>query len=428
MSSGGQSPPTLDAINSRFLSRGGASVYSRAVSKSALFAVAATLAACSLPEAPPSPTLTTLLDVQALYAEDKEPSYRIAVDSSLPGGIPIGDLMSRDKVLTLHTTWAEGYNAAYVVTEVWSDFDEIWVQPAYVPVTGGQPLSMPWRPIFSVGPDSRFYSPYWQIVFFEVPAGVTVDSITSAEQVRDGGYPLYPDVGRVLVMTPAAVTVQALDVGSGPIPTGDREIQQGWLAGKPGDYLAFQSADLRWNEQLVVEEVPIYHFVARASDGSLVQLPIPTVAGTGPPYSNTPAPITPNPTNPPTFTSRYAGYWRLYTVVLPPEARVFAPPVRGDIAAKIGEAAPDFPLEGYSPEIEAATEPEVRLTAGKVALTPACFMGTLDDLDPTNYPQACRWLDSQQNIERYLNPALIQRTNVTVTCPFVSFRDMAVSP
>ena len=63
-----------------------------------------------------------------------------------------------------------GYGAAYVVTEVWTDFDELWVQPAYVPVKGWsagkpQPLTLPgpWEPIFSVGPGSRFYSPFWQI-------------------------------------------------------------------------------------------------------------------------------------------------------------------------------------------------------------------------------------------------------------------------
>ena len=105
-----------------------------------------------------------------------------------------------------------------------------------------------------------------------------------------------------------------------------------------------------------------------------MQLPIPTVAGTGPPYSNTPPPFSLNPTTPaggPAFTSHYAGYWRLYTVVLPPEARVFAPPARPDVAADLRQAAPDFPLyEPYSDTIINATEPVVRGVAGMVALEP----------------------------------------------------------
>jgi hypothetical protein len=408
------------------------------VSKWGVVAVAvAVTVGCSQPDAPLSPAVFTLFDVQALYAEGHDGDYRIAVDSSLPGGIPIGQLMSAEGVLKVHPTWAEGYNAAYVVSEVWTDFDELWVQPAYVPVKGWNQgvragLTMPWQPIFSVGPRSRFYSPFWQIIFVDVPDDTMPESLTSAEQVLKSGYPLHPDLGRVMVMYPGQVTIEQLDVAGYVIPAGGAMPRQGWVDGARGSYLEFQSAGLGWDDRLVIDEIPIYHFVARANDGSLVQLPIPTVAGTGPPYSNTPPPFTQNPTTPaggPTFTSHYAGYWRLYTVVLPPEARVFAPPARPDVAAALQQAAPEFPLyESYSPTIVSATEPTVRGVAGMVALDPTCFAGDVYSLEPGNTPDPCRWLDSQQHIEQHLSPALIQRTNVTVTCPFVSFRGEAVAP
>jgi hypothetical protein len=392
---------------------------------------------CAQPDAPPSPAVFTLFDVKALYDEQVPDTYRIAADSSLPGGIPIGEMMRSDGTLTVHPTWAEGYSAAYVVTEVWTDFDELWVQPAYVPVTGWtqgarNPLTMPWQPIFSVGPGSRFYSPFWQIIFVDVPDGTPPESLTSAAQVLSSGYPLYRDVGSVMVMYPGDVTFQQRTVGGYTIPVGDVERRQGWVDGARGSYLEFPSAGLTWDDRLVIDEVPIYHFVARANDGSLVQLPIPTVAGTGPPYSNTPAPFFQNPataTGGPIFTSNYAGYWRLYAVVLPDNARVFAPPARQDLVTALEQAAPDFPRDAlYSDEIIAASEPDVRGSVGMVALNPGCFNGPLADIELGSMGDPCRWLNSQQQIERYVDAEQIIRTNVTVTCPFVSFRGEAVAP
>jgi len=76
--------------------------------------------------------------------------------------------------LALGDTRTDGYRSAYVTTELWAHFAEVWVQPAYVPVTGwnadGTPVRLlgpdgHWHPIFSVGPHSAFYSPFWQIVY-----------------------------------------------------------------------------------------------------------------------------------------------------------------------------------------------------------------------------------------------------------------------
>jgi hypothetical protein len=179
--------------------------------------------------------------------------------------------------------------------------------------------------------------------------------------------------------------------------------------------------------------VPIYHFVARAPDGSLVQLPIPTVAGTGPPYSNTPPPIIDNSATPgaPTFTSHYAGYWRLYTVgAAAGGARVRAarrPEIRDGARRRAG--VPQDAM--YSTEIMQATAAQVGGPPDGGA-QPGLFRSRArrprSHQRQPRTPGPCRWLDSQQHIEELVPAALIQRTNVTVTCPFVSFRGQAVVP
>ena len=125
------------------------------------------LAACDEPR-PPSPELWTLFDVQALYAGGAQPTDAIATDAGLPGGIRLGSMIDSDGTLFEHPTLTEGYESRYMTTEVWTHFDEIWVQPLYIPVIGWETGSRTPVPggswIFSVGQDSLFYSPFWQVI------------------------------------------------------------------------------------------------------------------------------------------------------------------------------------------------------------------------------------------------------------------------
>jgi hypothetical protein len=43
-------------------------------------------------------------------------------------------------------------------------------------------------------------------------------------------------------------------------------------------------------------------------------------------------------------------------------------------------------------------------------------------------PDRCIWLSSQAAIEHNIDRSAIERTDVTVTCPFVSFSRTDVSP
>jgi hypothetical protein len=370
-------------------------------------------AGCEAAPRPPNPQLTTLFDVQALYAGGATPDTAIATGAGLPGGIGIGHLLGADGALTVSPAWAESYSVAYVTTEVWAFFDRVWVQPMYVPVTGFMPDGTPdivkdaggaWRPIFGVGAGSGFYSPFWRTVYFDVPDGTPADAITSVRQVVDGGYALHTSAGLVAPLTPAGVTVTDPKAGGYQFGTG-------WIDGADAPFVQFPLIPFAWDEADVVEEVPLYHFLYRQPDGALAQLPIPTVVGTGPPYSNTPPP-------PPIGNRRspkYSGYWRLYTVVIPPGAVVFAPPddPLHDVLAGLG--LPVLPVDQYP-----LVQPDA---IGRVALNPTCF-----PMDPDPHDLVCTYLDSQANIEANIAPGDIERTGITVTCPLVSVDGLAVTP
>jgi hypothetical protein len=390
----------------------------------AAFLLAAALAGCDAPR-PENPGLWTLFDVQALYAGGAQPTDAIAIDAGLPGGVPLDTILASDGfTLAEAPSWAEGYPATYVTTEVWSNFDRVWVQPMYVPVTGWDAAGPKrvldpagsWRPIFSVGPESLFYSPFWQMIYVQVPEGTAYDQLTSTRQILDGGYVLHPSTGWVAALSPGDVTAPP------SMPPGAALPGQGWLDGNPISFLKFPAAPFAFDAELVVAEVPIFHFVFVKEDGSVVAPGLPSVLGTGPLYSNTPAPID----NFGLPTARYSAYWRVYTVMVPATARVFAPP--GSTAADALTAAgvtndvPPYPDDILMPA-DAEAAQAVRDVSGRVAMAAGCFSSLATSTGQNN---VCNYLDSQYKIETLLPGAAIVRTDVTVTCPLVSVNGKAV--
>jgi hypothetical protein len=344
----------------------------------------------------------------------------IADGAGLPGGVPAERLVSGGQ-LTVRPTVAEGYPAAYVTTEVWVDFPEVWLQPLYAPITGfapdGSPMKVPnpntsaWQPIFSVGPHSGFYSPFWQIIYFQVPSGTAYDAVTSVRGVIDGGYPLFPGKGLVAPLVPDGVALDSpATVGDAALAVDGFRFGTGWLDGGTVSYVQFPVAPFTWNEDQVVNEVPLYYFLFPDDNGHLAPIPdIPTVMGTGPPYSHTPAPVDVMGA----ATPKYSAYWRLYVVIAPPSAKVFAPP--------------GSPLDGKLPA-SAKAAPDVYSSVtqfngtGDVVLDPSCLNKDADPVDKA----PCPFLDSQDRIEQYVDPANIQRTSITVTCPLVSINGAPV--
>jgi hypothetical protein len=374
--------------------------------------LAGTLAACD-GQRPPSPQLWTVADVQALYADGADGTYAIATGAGLPGGVAIGTILdpADHSALTIQPGWAEGYPVGYVTTEVWAHFDEIWAQPMYVPVTGwsgGAATGVSPRPIFSVGAGSRFYSPFWRMIYVEVPDGVA----TSAREILDGKYPLHPTRGWMAALTPP-------DVGLGTmpaVPSGGAVMGTGWLDGADAPFVKFPAAPFGIGPDEVIEEVPIFHFVFVKDDGTWVAPPIPPVLGTGPLYSQTPAPV--DDLGVP--TAKYSAYWRVYDVLVPPVARVFAPAGSATDTA-LTHAGLSVSATMYGADVlDPANATRTADLLGRVVLNETC-LDTLAHALIVDGP--CRYLDSQRAIETLIAQNAIVRTDVTVTCPLVSLNN-----
>jgi hypothetical protein len=385
------------------------------------------LVACSQEATPADPKLWTLFDVQALYAGGAVATHGLAPNDGLPGGIPLGQVLNGSTLVATHA-WTEMGDVSYVTTEVWSGFDRVWMQPAYVPITSWQAgVPQPLldaaglqHPIFSVGPHSGFYSPFWQIVYAQVPAGTSPGALTSARQILDGGYPLTPSEGRTMPLAPAGI------MGGGNPGTG-------WLDGAAISYLDFGTATFTWDAQNVVQELPLYVFTLMGADGQPHALPeVPNVLGTAPPSSD----LTVQPTAAPMIGGnlqqpRYAAYWRIYTVVIPPFASIFAPtnsPVsaalNADLARIRGTAAPQ-----YSTDITQSNLANLATYVGQVAVNPidpatgvpACF-GSSETLN------ACTWVTSQAALEQDLDLSTGGPTGITVTAPVIEAYGSPVVP
>jgi hypothetical protein len=399
------------------------------------------LLGCGLPANPKRPHLTTFSDLMALV-DAEGPDATFAEGAKVPGGLRVGDFVTKDDQgayhLTLRNTWTESYRSAYETAEVWNGFDEVWLQPMYVAITGftngkpdllvdptnPDPAKQGWSPIFSVGPDSAFYSPFWQVYYFQVPADTDPEAYTTARKVIDSGLPLLQGPVRTMSLVPIDTKVvpgtsdfAAQHVGG---PAGASE---GYLDGHDVGFLDFGKNTFNWNDDLVVEETPLFVFVYRdGMTGELMRTGIPTVAGTGPLYANRPANIT--NTDPP--VPHYGAYWRLYTVELPPTARIFAPSALypNESAAYAGPVG-----TAYGQSVIDAGVDDTNKYLGRVALnaTDAVDQGCFSDanfLDELGGGK-CRWLDSQAKIEATVPPSWIWKTDITVTCPFVSYDDSA---
>lgn len=410
-------------------------------------ALAALASACEEQTSRSRPILLTLADLEAATARPDEP---LLPASGVPGGLPLADYVTKEGEafrLTLRETWTEGYRSGYVTTELWSGFDEVWVQPMYVPFTDlldGVPVPLKgadgkWHPIFSVGPKSAFYSPFWQLFYFRVPEGTDPAAYKSARDVIDSGAELHSARGRTIALVPGEVVLPATTTVTPPpnVPGGDREIGTpkqgtGYLDGEPVFTIELGSENFRWDEHLVVEEIPLFVLLHRTPEGLLERLPVPTVAGTGPLYENRPIEIS-DPHHP-----KYGAYWRVYTVELPPTARVFAPtPLYDAFRAQLPPAllAADAPYGADYLQLAGTDQLFLDDWLGRVSLgavptdgaTEGCF-SKYAYLTGDDKTVPCRWLDSQPAIEEAVVPEAIQRTDIVVTCPFVTYHDLAVTP
>jgi len=358
------------------------------------------------------PKLWTLFELrQALDSGEA-----VAATGNYPQGInpqevlaPVGDGTA---TLQIIPAFSEGQPAAYVMPEIWADFDEVWVQPWYVLVTawdGKSPTQnraktsdgMNAPPVFDVGPKSRFYSPLWLRYFAVLPEGADPAAYTSAERIFDEKLAVYPNVAWTYSVRPGDVRLgDAPPVHpylQKPVAGFLTEAPTSWVDGESMGYFDEGSGNFTFRTtDLVVDEVPLYELARRGPDGAPASLGAPRVMGSGPPFARRPA-------DAPNGRPRFGAYSRITFAVAPSTAGAFDP-----------DAAPD------AVALLTAQTLDPQAYRGRVATDVACFAAV-------DFPVSCTWLDSQSRIEDSLGVVNIVPTDVTACTPLVFYNGKAIS-
>jgi hypothetical protein len=362
--------------------------------------------ACVESSARPVPRLWTMADLQRSWEEAKllEPCDNPA---GLECGYFVSDGVTGTDILHLKLSFSEGAPVAYITTDFWRDYDQIWLQPMYFLVTSWDPenpganrLLKPdgtvTGPIFGVGPGSAFYSPYWQVYYVEVPLGTPPTKYTAARPLFEDHRVMHLGANRYASIGPATVSVpQEADVEffrpylDDPTQLADviasaRQLK-GWLDGTSVVYVDFGIDGFAANGANVVQDIPLFAFEQEVG-GALQLLSVPFVGGVAPLFSGIGGEV--GSDNRPHF----GGLWRIHFVTLPAGARAFA---------DTDEAA--LGLTGQEKYFK-----RVALNADQCLASAGAF-------------PSCIWLDSQAQIENNIGPRGIERTTLQPACPFVAW-------
>jgi len=261
--------------------------------------------------------------------------------------------------LTVFPGVAEGRAVGFVITDVWQDHPEPWVQPVYVSTAGAPPVERDVPSVFPVGLDSTFYSPWWRKEHVplddDAVAGFTsATAALNAKAARTLG-----ELVLCAIISPETIDVAAAVArapvhpltGKALVPPARRDA---FVDGAPVKYLGFGPGRAAFEGQRLVEsELFVFTAGGEALSAAAVL-----------------------PREP-----RAHAFVRRVEVPVPPGARFFVPSNRADLRAG---------LAGLAPEVDAALDafPEYAL---RLARDPACFTA------PT-FPQGCDWLDSADEV------------------------------
>ena len=324
--------------------------------------------------------------------------------------------------------FSEGAPMAYITTDFWANYDRIWLQPMYFLVTawdaqnpddhrlaGAAGETSKSGPIFSVGTDSAFYSPFWSVFYAVVPEGTPPDKYTSARQLFDDGLVMHQGANRYASVVPGKLQLPAAADIRGVVPnlndyfdsklaiSPDTILQQvmdsaqrftGWVDGAAVEYVDFGPDNFVANDAREVQDVPLFLFIRRSAGPGLDLLGAPNVGGVAPLFSELKGRVSAG------LRPQFGGLWRIYLVTVPATAGMLT--------------TDDFP-GGVVP---AALINRIQ----RVALDRACFVKLASDAMDTS----CVWLDSQDAIERNIGPGGITRTGLQPACPFVMWRGTPV--
>jgi hypothetical protein len=375
--------------------------------------------ACEDQPAAPGAALVTMASLQPAFDPGQNPStpFGVGLSKVFTGGFsPSYFLESRD-LIKIAPAYTLGQATAYMTTDIWVNYPAIWLQPLYILVAedDGKPFGLPW--VFSVGPTSRFWSPFWRVHFVRVPRGTPPDRYRTVRDILKDGLPISLGPGRLVTLVPPGMHPQSTK--EFPLASlrdtdkiGEPKLrkQVDWVDGEEGhpyDAIDFGENRFEWNERDEVIDQPLFFFFRKNGSEWIPATSLPRIGGTGPLFSNRPA-IAPG--NRPLYGSS----WRLWAAHLPDTAAVFVPLHRKDdwerVLAWGGTTIPSVEVDipDKTAELDALTF--------KVVLDAKCVdAGTKDlkDLDD------CVWLDSQERLEKNLGANLVP-SEIVVACPFLS--------
>ena len=362
------------------------------------------------------PELWTLLDTRRAQLEGRP----VAPTTSFPDGLP--DLFlkpnpdgSATATLKINAAFSEGDAAAFIVPEIWLNFDVIWLQPWYVLISAWNDKSpnanrlkdpatnMNVPPVWDVGPRSLFYSPFWAVFYAVVPPGTPSDRYTSAQRVFDDKLPIYPGPAIIYSVRPDDVVLDMKPVHPN-LPDKDMGgvsmAPASFVDGEKIAYFGEGANSFRFNrDNLEIEEVPLYFLARHDVNGAVVPMGTPPIMGSGPVFGRRPVDLAAG-------RPRFGSYSRFYfAVITAATADAFDPALYPDAAALIV-------AKGGDPR---AYLGRVATNAKKVADTDkACFAAP-------DFPTACSWLDSQARVEDAAGTANIIRTEVSACSPLVFY-------
>jgi len=386
------------------------------------------VASCGQPtQSATSQRLWTMADLQA--------SFQGGSTCVNPANLPCDYFVAKGigdegDVLQFKAAFSEGQPMGYITTDFWANYPQIWLEPMYILVTAWNDKAPganrlrdakgdPSPPIFSIGTQSAFWSPFWQTFYVEVPAGTPSTRYTSTRQLFDDHLVMHPGPNRFASIAPDGLTLPSagdiadaianrspndptafLRVGKVEDVAASSKTAFGWLDGVLVPFFDFGTDNFDANADQEIQDVPLFLFEKYDPNGVLKPLGVANVGGVAPLFSHVPGRI--SASNRPQF----GALWRLHIVTLPAKAAEFTPVNETAATTAVGTVV---------------TVADLNTMIGRVALDATCF----DDL-PAKGLSACIWLDSQRAIEDNLGEKAIQRTDLQPACPFVMFEGQPV--
>jgi hypothetical protein len=269
----------------------------------------------------PRAQLVTLFDLAPAAARDQF----VAAGRSLPAGFEATRFVTPghdggDAELTAGMGFVDGLPATWVTTEIWLNFDEVWVQPLYRAMRNGvilddPQIDEPW--IFGIGPHSLFYSPFWEVYGFELPDGMDVTTVVDTRGVIE----IANRVGGLRSLGRRITSLAPDNVSAGPAvqDAGYCDRTAAWDGLTRRRCIDFGAGGFDFDASDVVRETPFFVFAQREPTGAFRSRGFAGVAGTRPLFSEPPS-LTGSPPGSsvvqPSLDERpsFGGLWRLYLV------------------------------------------------------------------------------------------------------------------